>query len=206
MYSKFKSLKADKQNIIVNAALKEFAKNGFDNASTNEIVKEAGISKGSLFNYFNSKKDLYLYLFDYTTEIVEKMFEEIDISEGDLFKRIGDFGIRKLKAHNKNPYVFDFLASIKLEESVEVKEIITDKIFLISKSGLTKIYENIDYSKFRGDIDVEKASEILNWTMTGFGEKAIKEIDKFKDSTEFGESYLKEWEEYSKILKENFYK
>ena len=36
----------------------EFAQSGFEKASTNEIVKRSNISKGSLFNYFNSKKDL----------------------------------------------------------------------------------------------------------------------------------------------------
>lgn len=50
IYQKFNSLEAEKQERIINTALKEFARNGYDKASTNEIVKEAGISKGSLFS------------------------------------------------------------------------------------------------------------------------------------------------------------
>ena len=65
---KFFSLKPEKRERIINAALKEFAKNGYDKASTNEIVKESGISKGSLFNYFISKKELYLFLLDYASQ------------------------------------------------------------------------------------------------------------------------------------------
>ncbi len=46
-------------------ALMEFAVKGYDLASTNEMVKAAGISKGALFHYFASKKDLFLFLCDY---------------------------------------------------------------------------------------------------------------------------------------------
>ena len=62
IYTKFKNLTKQKQQVIINSAIEEFVRNGFDDASTNEIVLNANISKGSLFNYFRSKKDLYLYL------------------------------------------------------------------------------------------------------------------------------------------------
>ena len=50
MFSKFLNLELEKQDRIINAAIKEFAQKGYDKASTNEIVKEAGISKGLLYN------------------------------------------------------------------------------------------------------------------------------------------------------------
>src|SRR5690625_5577728 len=79
---KFKNLDKKKQKRIINAALKEFTAKGFDQASTNRIVKEAGIGKGMLFYYFKSKKDLYLYLVDYCIEIIrEKYFHAIDTSD-----------------------------------------------------------------------------------------------------------------------------
>ena len=45
MYSAFEQLESEKKSHIINAALKEFAKNGYEKASTNNIVKEARISK-----------------------------------------------------------------------------------------------------------------------------------------------------------------
>ncbi|WP_234970565.1 TetR/AcrR family transcriptional regulator [Aedoeadaptatus urinae] len=44
IYSKFNNLKPEKQKQIINAAIKEFVRNGFEKASTNEIVKRANIS------------------------------------------------------------------------------------------------------------------------------------------------------------------
>src|SRR5690625_4958553 len=88
IYSKFHKLTSEKQKQIINAAMKEFVQNGFDKASTNEIVKLANISKGSLFNYFKSKKDLYAYLIDYSVQIINQIVEKIDLDEADIFKRI----------------------------------------------------------------------------------------------------------------------
>lgn len=206
IYFKFKKLKEEKQRQIIDAALKEFAKNGFDRASTNKIVKDAKISKGSLFNYFNSKKELYIYLLDYSMGVVEGLYDKVDLDERDIFKKIGNFGIQKLKIYKKSPHVLDFLASVKLEESKDVKDIIDEKIPLMYDRGLKEIYRDIDYSKFRDDIDVEKAIEILNWTMFGFGEKIIRRINNFEDGSQFAKEAFKEWKTYSNILKDIFYK
>lgn len=106
----------------------------------------------------------------------------------------------------KYPQVFDFLASSIQEKSVEVKDVIKNKVAPLYHQGTKKIYEDIDYSKFREDIDVGKAIEILNWTMFGFGEKSIQQMSSFKSTLKFGAYYLKEWKRYSEILKFSFYK
>ena len=51
MNSKFFDLKKEKQDRMINAALKVFAMQGYRHASTDDIVREAGISKGLLFHY-----------------------------------------------------------------------------------------------------------------------------------------------------------
>ena len=51
----FTELDSEKQERILDAALKEFAEYGYENGSTNRIVKNCGISKGSLFTYFENK-------------------------------------------------------------------------------------------------------------------------------------------------------
>src|SRR5699024_7509441 len=183
-----------------------FVQSGFEKASTNDIVKRANISKGSLFNYFNSKKDLYIYLIEHSIQIIEELYEQIDLSETDLFKRIEKIGIQKLHIQQRFPRVFDFLASTIQEESDEIKDVIDQKVDPIYEQGLGKIYDRIDYSKFREDIDIEKAIEILNWTMFGFGEKGLKQINSFENLSKFGEQYLEEWNRYAEILKYSFYK
>lgn len=206
IYSKFDNLKQEKRERIINAAIKEFVQKGFEKASTNEIVIRANISKGSLFNYFNSKKDLYIYLIEYSINVIEQMVEQIDLDETDIFKRIEKIGLQKLHIQKKYPYIFDFLASSAQEDSLEVNAVIKEKVDPVYERSKVKMYKNIDDSKFREDVDIEKAINILNWTMNGFGEKAIQQIKTFENINEFGKSYLKEWERYSEILKYSFYK
>src|SRR5699024_4584025 len=161
IYSKFHNLNSDKQKEIINAAIMEFAQSGFEKASTNEIVRKANISKGSLFNYFNSKIDLYLYLIDYSVHIIEQIVEQIDLNETDIYKRIENIGLKKLRIQRKIPQVFECLVSTKQEESAEVKDIIKQKVDPMYDESTNKMYEQIDYDKFRAGIDIEKAIEIL---------------------------------------------
>jgi len=62
--NQFLNLEVEKQHRIIRAAITEFAQNTYVNASTNRIVKECSISKGSLFKYFIDKEDLYFFILD----------------------------------------------------------------------------------------------------------------------------------------------
>jgi len=59
---RFAKLPASQQQSIVQAALGEFAAHGFHDASLNRMIEAAGISKGSLYYYFDGKEDLFAYV------------------------------------------------------------------------------------------------------------------------------------------------
>ena len=58
----FFNLPEEKRDTIINAAVDEFAEYGLENASTNRIVKASGIAKGSFYQYFEDKQDVFMYL------------------------------------------------------------------------------------------------------------------------------------------------
>lgn len=58
----FLNLLPEKRETIINAAVDEFAQYGLENASTNRIVENSGISKGSFYQYFEDKQDVFMYL------------------------------------------------------------------------------------------------------------------------------------------------
>jgi len=58
----FYNLTEDKRAVIEDAALNEFAEYGYDIASINRIVVNSKIAKGSFYQYFEDKKDLFMYL------------------------------------------------------------------------------------------------------------------------------------------------
>jgi AcrR family transcriptional regulator len=56
---RFKKLPVKKRERILEAAAKEFAAHGYDGASLNRILADAGISKGAAYYYFDDKADLF---------------------------------------------------------------------------------------------------------------------------------------------------
>lgn len=60
--ARFGKLSTASQETIVAAALNEFAIHGYTGSSLNRIITAAGISKGSLYYYFDDKADLYLHV------------------------------------------------------------------------------------------------------------------------------------------------
>ncbi len=203
IYSKFNSLDIEKRERILNAAFKEFARNGYEKASTNKIIKEANISKGSLFNYFKNKKELYFFLIRYSNKIINNSYKKIDLNNRDIFDRIREIGLINFNIMKKFPEVFDFLKRVFNEESIEIKSDINEIYGNIIDNGFEKIYENIDFTKFREDIDVEKAIKILNWSMIGFAEEEKEKIASFEN---IDDKQIKKWDLYSNILKKCFYK
>lgn len=58
----FFNLPDEKRNTIIDAAIDEFAEYGFESASINRIVANSGISKGSFYQYFEDKRDVFMHL------------------------------------------------------------------------------------------------------------------------------------------------
>jgi len=69
--SRFLNLPEDKRDRIIAAATTEFATRGYEQANTNRIAKDAGISVGALFKYFPTKADLSLYMVQRGSAIIE---------------------------------------------------------------------------------------------------------------------------------------
>jgi AcrR family transcriptional regulator len=119
---KFKSLDTQKQEGIINAAIAEFSRNGYKNASTNQIVKDANISKGLLFHYFGSKKNLFLYLYKYCLDLSIIEFDAIqDSPQKDLFEQVKHIHLIKLGINKRHPDIFKFIESAYIETDEGLK-------------------------------------------------------------------------------------
>jgi AcrR family transcriptional regulator len=207
MFSKFLNLDKEKQDRVLNAAIKEFALKGYKNASTNEIVKEADISKGLLFHYFKNKKELFLFLYDYCIETVTSdLYKKIDMSESDIILRLRQMALTKLELLSKYPEIMKFLQVAYMEDAVEVRNEIEERNSRIIKDNYGGAFENIDITKFKEGIDIEKVINIIVWTFDGFGNA---ELTKAKLAPNKEIDYKKMFEEadtYMELFKNCFYK
>ncbi|MED3690310.1 TetR/AcrR family transcriptional regulator [Peribacillus butanolivorans] len=190
---------------ILNAAIKVYVERGYDNASTNAIVKEAGISKGLLFHYFQNKKTLYLFLFDYCLDMVMKEFyEKVNLEERDFFARLRQISLIKMELLNKFPDIIRFFEKAILEEANDIKGDFKEKIFSVKSS--TAIFDDIDTSKFRDDIDIQKAIKSILWTFEGFSNEVLTKAKALNLKKPDYEEVFSEGEQYIEMFKRSFYK
>lgn len=66
----FREIREEKKTLIMDVALEHFAGQGYHNTTITHIAKHAGISKGLMYNYFESKEELL-------TEIISRAMGEI---------------------------------------------------------------------------------------------------------------------------------
>jgi TetR/AcrR family transcriptional regulator len=200
MFSKLLSLDHERRNDLVNAALKEFAGKGFDEASTNVIAREAGISKPLMFHYVNNKKDFFLFLYDYCLEILEReYFSRIDLVEKDIFERLRQTCLLKIRIMQRYPWIFDFTRVAVFTDSVAVKDDLQKRRKMMEGSIFERFYGDIDTAPFRSDLDVDKAKQLIFWAVGGYANQILEqfknsdvlEYDLEKIRVEFG-GYLNE--------------
>lgn len=159
----------DKKVRLINAAMKEFGENKFEKASTNVIVKEAGISKGLLYHYFNSKKDLYNYLFDYTIKaIIVPIAEQVGLEDSDVIRRIEKIAKLKVKILDEMPALVTF--SKTMYEGMDYEEI--KKFFeKYNPIPLDMYYShNVDNSLFKEGVNVTMAIKTIQYTFEKVGD------------------------------------
>jgi AcrR family transcriptional regulator len=70
----FHNLEEDKKERIMRAAIGEFSRHGFEKGNIGNAAKNAGVSKGSMYQYFENKKELFLYCVQWSSELFMKKY------------------------------------------------------------------------------------------------------------------------------------
>lgn len=107
----------------MNAAISVFATQGYAHASTDEIVKRAGISKGLLFHYFISKQGLYDFLYDYFSRFMRLELSGIAQREREgFFERCIAIETARMQAMKQYPFIQCFLTEADDEDAALIGE------------------------------------------------------------------------------------
>jgi AcrR family transcriptional regulator len=160
----FFNLPEEKREKILVAALSEFENNDFDQASINQIVIRSEISKGSFYQYFEDKKDLYKYIINLMVQ--KKMTYITPVMANPLahsfFDVIRDMNMSGLEFAKDNPQ-FIKIGNRLIKDSkhpiyTEImgensSQAIDAYAFLISKA--------IETGELRPDIDVALTARII---------------------------------------------
>ncbi len=86
--STFDRIKPDKREFILNTAAGEFAAQGYNAASINQVARKCGISIGSMYSYFDSKEALFMTIVEFSREILFEALNEIKDTPGDVYDKL----------------------------------------------------------------------------------------------------------------------
>lgn len=208
---KVMSLDADKRRLIIDAALKEFAK-GYGKANTAAIASRANISKGSLFHYFSSKKELYIFLIKYAMGVIMPEYEKAGRGmEGkDFLESLWQLTMVKMEMLKKHRELYEFMFSVLTSAQKDFPEEF-QSLRNPAMEFMGRVYAKADTSVIRDDIDPDKAYKLIMWMLTGYSDEIIAEMraggtTSMEDMEPGFQRLIDEWEEYLAILRKLFYK
>lgn len=189
MNDKFFDLTKEKQDRIINSAIKVFALHGFERASTDVIVKEACISKGLLFHYFVSKVGLYEFIYNYCIRYMNmELSHLVNEGERDYFSMLQRREYAKLQIMKNYPYMQLFFDQLMEEEilndSIKIKQK-QQELAIKNKERL----QYINQSLFQNFINFYQFNCVVEWTITGLLKEHIKKPD-FSPTTYYKEVML----------------
>jgi AcrR family transcriptional regulator len=169
--SKLSKKQTDKQQKIVETAIKMFAVRGYANTSTSEIAKAAGVAEGTIFRHYGTKDNLLLsvilpFIKDSMPSIAEDVFNEI-MSEKvlcfeDFLRALINNRINFIK---ENKEIFQ----IVVKEFVYNEELRKELFPYFSKNIVHRMIKVIEMYKERGELIAIPSSTIQRMIFTFIG-------------------------------------
>lgn len=162
----FRKLKADKQAAIVRESMKEFAAKGYAEASTADIAARAGIAKGSLFYYFESKEELYMHLIRQTMELyTEALASHRKEWSADLLERVRMMTASGLDLLYRDPLAYRVLNSFLDGNVAALRDKYIQEMLPKMSVLIGNLFEGVDTGRFSKP--PEAVYRLIGWVFSG---------------------------------------
>ncbi len=177
----FQNLSEPKQKRITQAAVEEFSEKGFTGASINAIVKNLGIAKGSIFQYFGDKQGLFLFVFNQAMEMVKDYLRTVrdQTEDEELFSRLEKTLLAGVHFLREHPRLYTLYLKVLFESQIPFRNKILASLRSYSHEYLYSLLETAkDRGELRENIDLDKTSFVLDAIMDRFLQaQAIQYLD-----------------------------
>jgi AcrR family transcriptional regulator len=166
-----KQKKKDKRELIIEAAAAVFAEKGYNSATISEIAQKAGVGKGTVYEYFKSKTELFGEVFEwYNKFFAESATLSLSSLSGPVAKRLTELSNSIMKNWSDHMEIYTLTMEFwSASASSEVKDRFKEIFRNVYREfrGLIEgfIREGIAKEEFREDLDVPAiaASLVGTW-------------------------------------------
>jgi AcrR family transcriptional regulator len=198
----FLRLREEKQERILRAAIREFIDHGFAGANVGDIAKSAGIAKGSLYQYFADKKELFFHCADWgLTVFMQKLSGRMPLGDMDVFDYFTDTVSKTQVLHEEHELAV-FMQAIAREP--DLADDALRRMYRIADAYIRQLIQNSkNKCTVRADIDDELLTEYFVAITDRFKQRWMRKyIDFTKDpAPEQAEAMQKELSLMLELLK-----
>ena len=176
----FTNLSQEKKDRIIKASFEEFSVRNFEEAKLSNIIKASGIPRGSLYQYFKDKKDLYFYLYDIVKVAkMEFLKDDLQNTEGlpflEIFRLLYKQGIQFAYAY---PEFVDFGKQLFNSKGEMYDELLGEGLKLAKQYYIRYIESDKEKGFIRQDVDTETFVDLVitlitNIATEGFSQEEV---------------------------------
>lgn len=160
----FEKAPREKQLAVINAGFRCFGENGFQKTAMREIAGAAGVSKAALFHYFGTKRDLYIFLFQFACD---EIAGKIPAGTEDFMESIAVGTRAKFEVMEQYPGMYHFLISVMKDGAEEAKSLRDSSHTRAVTEGSRTLFSKVDWSKLREGVSPEEALNLVSWVSSG---------------------------------------
>lgn len=175
----FFNLPEDKREAMIDLAVRMFAEDDYKNVSVSAFVREAGIAKGSFYQYFEDKKDLYLFLVNLAGKQKQEFFERHSPPDtgGDVFAYLRWMYQVGVKFEFQNPN----FAQIGYRSLYGDAPLPTETVRVL-QDGTRLFFETLiargkAHGCIREDLDPDLAAFFFNTIFTHLGDYMLRRLE-----------------------------
>ncbi len=199
----FYKLEESKRERIEAAAVGEFADKGYDRSTLDAIVRRAGISKGGLYEYIDTKEDLFSFALESSynrmRDFIRRGLSGVP-PQGDPLLRARSIASVAVDFYVEHPLIISFLTAAAVTENPQMRR--------LARNSFTSYFEGLfgdcDFTPFRfGRLRViDTLGWILVKTRTDFTER-LRETGESEGPKRL---YLEDWDYYVSAIGSGIYR
>ncbi|BEP29819.1 TetR/AcrR family transcriptional regulator [Helicovermis profundi] len=196
--SRFYKLDQEKKDLIIRTALKEFSIKSFNQASINQISKNAGLSAGNLYYYFENKEDLYMTVVDYLLITLEFELNNFtaSLSKGYFWEVIKTWLLKKVMISIKDKDIGNFFSKLSQYNTSSEMSLIEKNIKAKVRNDFRSVFDiGVKKGAIRSDLPMDFLFTLhlnlvitthqwisANWNLFENNDMSTEEIKQFVDN------------------------
>lgn len=177
----FNRLDDDKKERVIRAAIEEFQTHGFEKAKIEVIAQNAGVAKGSIYQYFDDKKEMFLYSVTWAMEYFMKVIDrQTPLKDMDVYDYFLSGSRERFELLKREPLLVAFSMDFASGKYGSLAKEINSELKRIGDEYELRLIAN---GKKKGTIREDLDDKILLLFFQGVTEKFTAEIiEKVKNS------------------------